>query len=185
MRTARARDRHACIEESRGMGLRLIGFVDPEAGDAPPAKLGRYEVFPLDALSTHSAEAGHRRDHLRRQHAGTGPAGAGDAALRQSSESRRACSWSSCRPPTPAFTWRNSATCSCSACPARPTASCGCSSSACSMWASRSFSLAVVVAAAGLHCRHDPDHLAGPGAVPADALRAGRAPLHALQVPLA
>jgi exopolysaccharide biosynthesis polyprenyl glycosylphosphotransferase len=47
----RAREMAALIEESRGMGLRLIGFIDPDFGDAPAAKLGRYEVFPLDELA--------------------------------------------------------------------------------------------------------------------------------------
>jgi exopolysaccharide biosynthesis polyprenyl glycosylphosphotransferase len=47
----RAREMAALIEESQGMGLRLIGFIDPDFGDAPAAKLGRYEVFPLDELA--------------------------------------------------------------------------------------------------------------------------------------
>ena len=47
----RAREMATLIEESRGMGLRLIGFVDPDAGDAAEAKLGGYDVFPLDALA--------------------------------------------------------------------------------------------------------------------------------------
>ncbi len=46
----RAREMAALIEESRGMGLRLIGFIDPDFGDAPAARLGGYEVFPLDEL---------------------------------------------------------------------------------------------------------------------------------------
>jgi len=46
----RAREMATLIEESRGMGLRLIGFVDPDFGDAPAAKLGGYPVFPLDSL---------------------------------------------------------------------------------------------------------------------------------------
>lgn len=46
----RAREMAALIEESRGMGLRLIGFIDPDFGDAPAARLGGYEVFPLDKL---------------------------------------------------------------------------------------------------------------------------------------
>ena len=47
----RARDMASLIEESRGMGLRLIGFIDPDFGDAPPARIGGYEVFPLEALA--------------------------------------------------------------------------------------------------------------------------------------
>jgi exopolysaccharide biosynthesis polyprenyl glycosylphosphotransferase len=47
----RAREMAGLIEESRGMGLRLIGFIDPDFGDAPAARLGGYEVFPLDALT--------------------------------------------------------------------------------------------------------------------------------------
>ncbi len=47
----RAREMAALIEESRGMGLRLIGFIDPDFGDAPTARLGGYEVFPLDELA--------------------------------------------------------------------------------------------------------------------------------------
>jgi exopolysaccharide biosynthesis polyprenyl glycosylphosphotransferase len=46
----RAREMAALIEESRGMGLRLIGFIDPDFGDVPAAQLGGYEVFPLDEL---------------------------------------------------------------------------------------------------------------------------------------
>jgi len=40
------------IEASHGMGLRLIGFVDPDFGDAPPANLGGYEVFPLGSMAS-------------------------------------------------------------------------------------------------------------------------------------
>jgi exopolysaccharide biosynthesis polyprenyl glycosylphosphotransferase len=47
----RAREMASLIEGSRGMGLRLIGFIDPDFGDAPTARLGGYEVFPLDALA--------------------------------------------------------------------------------------------------------------------------------------
>ncbi len=47
----RAREMATLIEESRGMGLRLIGFVDPDAGDTAEAKLGGYDVFPLDSLT--------------------------------------------------------------------------------------------------------------------------------------
>jgi exopolysaccharide biosynthesis polyprenyl glycosylphosphotransferase len=46
----RAREMAALIEESRGMGLRLIGFVDPNSGDGAPQNLGGYRVHPLDDL---------------------------------------------------------------------------------------------------------------------------------------
>jgi len=46
----RGREMATLIEESRGMGLRLIGFVDPDAAGPPAPKLGRYDVFPLDAV---------------------------------------------------------------------------------------------------------------------------------------
>jgi exopolysaccharide biosynthesis polyprenyl glycosylphosphotransferase len=39
------------IEESRGMGLRLIGFVDPDFGDSPAENLGGYEVFSLGSVA--------------------------------------------------------------------------------------------------------------------------------------
>lgn len=48
----RAREIASLIEESRATGLRLIGFIDPESGDAPSENLGRYKIFPLDALSS-------------------------------------------------------------------------------------------------------------------------------------
>ena len=38
------------IEESRGMGLRLKGFVDTDVSDTPPDTLGGYDVFPLDSV---------------------------------------------------------------------------------------------------------------------------------------
>ncbi len=49
---SRAREIATLLEESRGMGLRLIGFVDPghEKPVAPP-KVGRYDVFPLSAIN--------------------------------------------------------------------------------------------------------------------------------------
>jgi len=47
----RAREMAALIEESRGMGLRLIGFVDPD-GNEHPEKLGGYGVFPLDSIAS-------------------------------------------------------------------------------------------------------------------------------------
>jgi exopolysaccharide biosynthesis polyprenyl glycosylphosphotransferase len=46
----RAREMAALIEESRGMGLRLIGFVDTDGGQATAASLGRYRVFGLDEI---------------------------------------------------------------------------------------------------------------------------------------
>ena len=48
----RARKMAALIEESRGMGLRLIGFVEPSPDSVLPANLGGYEVFPLDSLAS-------------------------------------------------------------------------------------------------------------------------------------
>ena len=47
----RAREMGGLIQESRGMGLRLIGFVAPDSGYDQPSKLGSYPVFPLDSLS--------------------------------------------------------------------------------------------------------------------------------------
>jgi len=47
----RAREMAGLIEEGRGMGLRLIGFVDPDFGDPPAANLGGYAVFPLGSLA--------------------------------------------------------------------------------------------------------------------------------------
>ena len=48
---ARGREMATLIEESRGMGLRLVGFVDPTSeGSTLADKFGRYEVFPLRAV---------------------------------------------------------------------------------------------------------------------------------------
>jgi len=47
----RAREMATLIEQSRATGLRLIGFVDPDSGEGPSEKVGRYEVFPLGAVS--------------------------------------------------------------------------------------------------------------------------------------
>ena len=48
---ARAREMATLIEESRGMGLRLVGFVDPNSeGSNLGDKFGRYEVFPPNVL---------------------------------------------------------------------------------------------------------------------------------------
>jgi len=45
---SRAREVATLIEESRGGGLRLVGFVDPESGPSPTARsIGNYEVYPL------------------------------------------------------------------------------------------------------------------------------------------
>ncbi len=54
----RAREMAALIEESRGMGLRLIGFVDPDFGDAPAENLGGYDGVSAWIAVRHSAEAG-------------------------------------------------------------------------------------------------------------------------------
>ena len=70
----RAREMAALIEESRGMGLRLIGFIDPDFGDAPAARLGGYEVFPLDELVRILHKWVVDEVILRGQHAGAGPA---------------------------------------------------------------------------------------------------------------
>ncbi len=46
----RACEMATLIEESRGMGLRLVGFVDPDFDTAPKPRIGGYEVFPLDSV---------------------------------------------------------------------------------------------------------------------------------------
>ena len=46
----RAREMATLIEESRGMGLRLLGFVDPDLEGASNSKLSAYDVFPLSAV---------------------------------------------------------------------------------------------------------------------------------------
>jgi exopolysaccharide biosynthesis polyprenyl glycosylphosphotransferase len=46
----RAREMATLIEESRGMGLRLKGFVDTDVCDTPTDKLGGYDVFPLASV---------------------------------------------------------------------------------------------------------------------------------------
>lgn len=49
----RAREIATLLEESRGMGLRLIGFVDPACDNhGEDAKLGRYDVFPLEKMNS-------------------------------------------------------------------------------------------------------------------------------------
>lgn len=50
-RGARAREIATLLEESRGMGLRLIGFVDPSEDNADLDTLGRYQVFPLGSIN--------------------------------------------------------------------------------------------------------------------------------------
>ncbi len=47
----RAREMATLIEESRGMGLRLVGFVEPD-GEASAPKLGGYDVFPLNSVGS-------------------------------------------------------------------------------------------------------------------------------------
>ncbi len=46
----RAREMATMIEESRGMGLRLVGFVDPGSVSDPSTGLGGYDVFSLEAV---------------------------------------------------------------------------------------------------------------------------------------
>ncbi len=47
----RAREMATLIEDSRGMGLRLVGFVDPNSeGSSLGDRFGRYEVFPPSRL---------------------------------------------------------------------------------------------------------------------------------------
>jgi exopolysaccharide biosynthesis polyprenyl glycosylphosphotransferase len=46
----RAREMASMIEESRGMGLRLVGFVDPLSAADPSTGLGGYDVFSLEAV---------------------------------------------------------------------------------------------------------------------------------------
>ena len=56
----RAREMATLIEESRGMGLRLMGFVDPDSEASNSAtKFGRYDVFPLTAVERDPARPGH------------------------------------------------------------------------------------------------------------------------------
>jgi exopolysaccharide biosynthesis polyprenyl glycosylphosphotransferase len=48
---ARAHEMAGLIEESRGMGLRLVGFVDPNSdGSKLGDRFGRFEVFPLGQI---------------------------------------------------------------------------------------------------------------------------------------
>ena len=47
----RAREMAALIEESRGMGLRLVGFVNTELAGSS-AKLGGYDVYPLNSVGS-------------------------------------------------------------------------------------------------------------------------------------
>jgi len=48
----RAREMATLIEEGRGMGLRLVGFVDPEFTSDSTAKLGGYDVYPLESVGS-------------------------------------------------------------------------------------------------------------------------------------
>ncbi|MGC2112072.1 MAG: sugar transferase [Candidatus Korobacteraceae bacterium] len=48
----RAREMATLIEESRSMGLRVVGFVDPDSADAPMPNLGGYQVFPLNSVGS-------------------------------------------------------------------------------------------------------------------------------------
>lgn len=47
----RAREMATLIEEARGMGLRLVGFVDPEFAAGSANNLGGYDVFPLESVA--------------------------------------------------------------------------------------------------------------------------------------
>ncbi len=46
----RAREMASMIEESRAMGLRLVGFVDPDSGDGSTTKMSGYDVYPLHSV---------------------------------------------------------------------------------------------------------------------------------------
>jgi exopolysaccharide biosynthesis polyprenyl glycosylphosphotransferase len=48
----RAREMAALVEESRGMGLRLIGFVDPDFSTGASGTLAGYDVYPLDQVNS-------------------------------------------------------------------------------------------------------------------------------------
>ena len=48
---SRAREVASLIEESRGSGLRLVGFIDPESNGTTKLKaIGKYEVYPLSSV---------------------------------------------------------------------------------------------------------------------------------------
>jgi exopolysaccharide biosynthesis polyprenyl glycosylphosphotransferase len=48
---ARAHEMATLIEESRGMGLRLVGFVDPNSGSSKlNDRFGHYEIFPVESV---------------------------------------------------------------------------------------------------------------------------------------
>lgn len=48
---ARAREVATLIEESRGSGMRLVGFIDPEdRGSQPQQAIGNYRVHPLSSV---------------------------------------------------------------------------------------------------------------------------------------
>ncbi len=46
----RAREMATMIEESRGMGLRLVGFVDPLSVADPSTGLGGYDIFSVESV---------------------------------------------------------------------------------------------------------------------------------------
>jgi exopolysaccharide biosynthesis polyprenyl glycosylphosphotransferase len=48
----RAREMASLIEESRGMGLRLVGFVDPDEAGEAASKLSGYDVYPLESVGS-------------------------------------------------------------------------------------------------------------------------------------
>lgn len=48
----RAREMATLIEESHGMGLRLLGFVDPDFGPDSQDKLSGYQVYPLESVGS-------------------------------------------------------------------------------------------------------------------------------------
>ena len=48
----RAREMASLIEEGRGMGLRLVGFIDPDSAAQPTSQVGGYDVFPLSSVSS-------------------------------------------------------------------------------------------------------------------------------------
>jgi exopolysaccharide biosynthesis polyprenyl glycosylphosphotransferase len=47
----RALEMAAMIEDSRAMGLRLVGFVDPHSDGSSAAKVGGYEAYPLESVN--------------------------------------------------------------------------------------------------------------------------------------
>jgi exopolysaccharide biosynthesis polyprenyl glycosylphosphotransferase len=47
---SRAREVASLIEESRGSGLRLVGFIDPDERETPQQAIGKYQVHPLSSV---------------------------------------------------------------------------------------------------------------------------------------